>query len=181
MKRRVWLALVLTVVMVGAMFAMVACGGEKTSGGSVTDEGAVAGGTLTVYINEPVCIEPRNLEESEGVQVGQALFDGLAAYDAVTGELIPAAADSWEANEDVTVWTFHLNKDAKFHDGSPVTAQDFVYAWNRLSDPANESNVSWHLEAVKGWAEMQEGTATELGDQGGGRLHVRGHVGVRLR
>ncbi len=162
MKKRVWLALVLAVVMAGAMFAMVACGGEKTSGGSVTDEGAVAGGTLKVYINEPVCIEPVDLEESEGVQVGQALFDALAAYDAVTGELIPAAADSWETNEDATVWTFHLNKDAKFHDGTPVKAQDFVYAWNRLCDPANKSNVSWHLEAVKGWGAMQDGDATEL-------------------
>jgi len=115
-----------------------------------------------VYINEPVCIEPKDIEESEGVQVGQALFDGLACYDAVTGDLLPAAADTWEANEDATVWTFHLNKDAKFHDGTPVTAKDFVYAWTRLCDPATKSNVAWHLEPVKGYAEMQDGSATEL-------------------
>jgi oligopeptide transport system substrate-binding protein len=165
MKKHVWFALVLAIVVGGAVFA-VSCGGGGDSGsgggGSVGDKDAVAGGTLSVYINEPVCIDPKDLEESEGVQVGQALFDALACYDAVTGELLPAAADSWEANADATVWTFHLNKNAKFHDGSPVTAKDFVYAWTRLCDPATKSNVAWHLEAVKGYDEIQAGTATVL-------------------
>ncbi len=161
MKRCVWVALLVALALTGAVFGVVACGGGSGVG-IVGDEGAVPGGTLSVYINEPVSIEPLDLGESEGVKVGDALFDGLAAYDALTGELIPAAAESWEANEDATVWTFYLDPNAKFHDGSPVTAQDFVYAWNRLSDPANESSVSWHLEPVKGWQAMQEGTATEL-------------------
>lgn len=161
LHKRTWYSLVLTLVLVGVLVAAAACGGDEAA--APGEEGAVEGGTLKVYINEPVCIEPLDLEESEGVQVGQALFDALACYDPLTGDLMPAAAESWEANEDATVWTFHLKKDAKFHDGSSVKAQDFVYAWNRLSNPENKSNVSWHLEAVQGWAEMQEGTATELG------------------
>jgi peptide/nickel transport system substrate-binding protein/oligopeptide transport system substrate-binding protein len=160
MKKRIWLALTVAVVLIAAVLALSACGGGDE--GSAIDKDAVKGGTISVYINEPVCIEPKDLEESEGVQVGQALFDGLAAYDAVTGDLIPAAADSWEANADATVWTFHLNKDAKFHDGTKVTAKDFVYAWTRLCLPETASNVAWHLEPVVGYDEIQAGTTKEL-------------------
>ncbi|MRR12798.1 ABC transporter substrate-binding protein, partial [bacterium] len=80
----------------------------------------------------------------------------------MTSELKPAAAERWEANEDATVWTFYLVEGAKFHDGSDVTADDFKFAWERICDPANESEISYHLSAVKGYDEMQDGTATEL-------------------
>jgi peptide/nickel transport system substrate-binding protein/oligopeptide transport system substrate-binding protein len=75
---------------------------------------------------------------------------------------MPAAAVSWEPNEDATVWTFKLVEGAKFHDGSDVTAEDFKFAWERICNPENESEISYHLAAVKGYDEMQEGTATEL-------------------
>ncbi|HLA82547.1 MAG TPA: ABC transporter substrate-binding protein, partial [Thermoleophilia bacterium] len=67
----------------------------------------------------------------------------------------------WEANADATVWTFHL-RDAKFHNGAAVTAADFKYAWERICNPVNESEISYHLSPVKGFAAMQDGTATEL-------------------
>ncbi|MDO4543487.1 MAG: ABC transporter substrate-binding protein [Clostridia bacterium] len=47
----------------------------------------------------------------------------------------PRAADSWEMNEDSTVWTFHLNQDAKWHDGTPLTAHDWVFAAQTITDP----------------------------------------------
>jgi oligopeptide transport system substrate-binding protein len=43
-------------------------------------------------------------------------------------------AEKWE-NKDFKVWTFHLRKDAKWSDGTPVTAEDFVYSWQRLANP----------------------------------------------
>ncbi len=53
-------------------------------------------------------------------------------------------------------------QDAKFHNGRDVTAADFKYAWERICNPANESEISYHLSAVKGFDAMQDGTATEL-------------------
>ncbi|MCV5427335.1 ABC transporter substrate-binding protein, partial [Escherichia coli] len=47
-------------------------------------------------------------------------------------------AESWD-NKDFKVWTFHLRKDAKWSNGEPVTAQDFVYSWQRLVDPKTAS------------------------------------------
>ncbi|MBN1630078.1 MAG: ABC transporter substrate-binding protein, partial [Thermoleophilia bacterium] len=124
--------------------------------------GGVPGGTLRVSLIEPAFIDPVNMQDSEGTLVGSCLFDSLLAFDYVAGELLPAAAGSWEANDDGSVWTFHLVEDATFHDGSFVTAADFAYAWNRICDPANGSEISYHLSPVHGYDEMQDGTATEL-------------------
>jgi peptide/nickel transport system substrate-binding protein/oligopeptide transport system substrate-binding protein len=160
------LALLLALALAAAMLAAGGCAGtaeEEEPGGEeepVVDE--KAGGTFNFYISEPAFIDPVNLQESEGTQVGQAVFDSLVAFDSLTSEVKPAAAERWEANDDATVWTFYLVQGAKFHDGSDVTAADFKYAWERICTPANESEVSYHLAAVKGYDELQAGTATEL-------------------
>lgn len=60
--------------------------------------------------------------------------------------LVPGAAESYEVNEDETVYTFHLQPDGKFSDGTPVTAEDVVYSWQRVFDPELASPQSWQLE-----------------------------------
>lgn len=120
------------------------------------------GGTMSFFISEPAFIDPFNLQETEGTQVGQALFDSLVTFDPLTSEVKPAAAESWESNADATVWTFRLAPGAKFHNGREVTAQDFKYAWERIANPENQSEIGYHLSAVKGFDEMQTGAATEL-------------------
>lgn len=124
------------------------------------------GGVLKYFISEPAYIDPFNTQESEGTQVTQMLFDSLTTIDYKTSEVIPAAAASWEPNEDATVWTFKLVEGATFHDGTPVTAGDFKYAWERIVNPATNpedpSVISYHLSAVEGFAELEAGTATEL-------------------
>lgn len=80
---------------------------------------------------DPAAIDPRFLTDDEGRAVADALFDSLVALDAHLG-VVPAAARSWEVDADGTVFTFHLQPDATFHDGSPVTARDFVRSFNRI-------------------------------------------------
>ncbi|MHB8761167.1 MAG: peptide ABC transporter substrate-binding protein [Coriobacteriia bacterium] len=154
-------AIILVLALGAAMLAVGGCAtaedGEEEPASEIT-----MGGTFNFRINEPAFIDPVNLQESEGTQVGQVLFDSLVAFDPITSEVIPAAAERWEANEDATVWTFYLVEGAKFHDGSGVTAEDFKYAWERICTPANESEISYHLAAVQGYDEMQDESATEL-------------------
>ena len=123
----------------------------------------VSGGTLNVYINEPAFIDPVNLQESEGTKVGDALFDSLAKFDPITGE---AAAGRGRVLGRPTptppCGPSSCARTASSSDGTPVTAADFKYAWERICNPANESEVSYHLAPVKGYDEMQDGTATEL-------------------
>jgi len=125
-----------------------------------------AGGTFKYYVNEPAFIDPYNLQESEGTQVGSQMFDSLMNYDYRTEKLLPAAAVSWEVNDDATVYTFHLQPDALFHNGDPVTAADFKRGWERICDrniSDEPSEIDYHLAQVKGYKEMVEDqTATEL-------------------
>ncbi|GAB4275568.1 MAG: ABC transporter substrate-binding protein [Coriobacteriia bacterium] len=159
--RRV-LAVSLAVALAASLLGLTACAKTEEGGGEGGGEEVMKGGTFKFYINEPAFIDPYNGQESEGVQVIQAVFDSLVQFDPITGEIMPAAADSWEANDDASVWTFHLNEDATFHDGTPVTAADFKYAWERIANPETESEIAYHLAPVKGFDAMQAGEATEL-------------------
>ena len=65
-----------------------------------------------------------------------ALFEGLVGEDpALDDATPPGAAASWEHNEDMTQWVFRLQPEGKWSDGAPVTAHDFVFAYNRLLHP----------------------------------------------
>ena len=112
------------------------------------------GGIINVYINEPVSIDPYNLQESEGTQVGSQIFDSLTSYDFKEEELKPAAAVSWEANSNATVFTFHLQPKARFHNGEAVTSTSFKRGWERLvnpnTNPDSPSAVGYHLAMVDG-------------------------------
>jgi oligopeptide transport system substrate-binding protein len=61
----------------------------------------------------------------------RALFEGLTDYDPSTLAAVPAVATRWEASEGGSVWTFYLRRDARWSNGEPVTANDFVISWKR--------------------------------------------------
>jgi peptide/nickel transport system substrate-binding protein/oligopeptide transport system substrate-binding protein len=154
--------IILTVALVFALgVAMVygGCGESEEGGGGGIQEG----GTFYYCLNaEPVSLDPAQLQESEGIAVGKSLYDGLMDNDPETMELIPAMAESFETNEDATVFTFKLKEGVKFQNGRECTAEDFVYSWNRVCDPATASEVAYHLSPIKGFDEFQAGEATEL-------------------
>ena len=64
-----------------------------------------------------------------------ALYDGLVEYDPKTMEPIPAIAESWEVGRDGTEYLFHLRRNAKFSNGEPITANDFVFSFRRGFSP----------------------------------------------
>ena len=147
-----------------ALAALAACG--KNNNAASTNDGSVKaseGGTFKYYISDPVAIDHYNLQESEGTQVGHVLFDSLVEWDWDKGEVKAKAAESWEINDDNTVFTFHL-KDAKFHNGDPVTSESFKRGWQRLVDTTmtTPGEIGYHLAPVVGYDEMAAGEATEL-------------------
>ena len=147
-----------------ALAALAACG--KNNNAASTNDGTVKaseGGTFKYYISDPVAIDHYNLQESEGTQVGHVLFDSLVEWDWDKGEVKAKAAESWEINDDNTVFTFHL-KDAKFHNGDPVTSESFKRGWQRLVDTTmtTPGEIGYHLDPVVGYDEMAAGEATEI-------------------
>ncbi|WP_110686169.1 peptide ABC transporter substrate-binding protein [Salinicola aestuarinus] len=88
---------------------------------------------------------------SGGVWESQVLMDvyeGLVTQSPA-GELLPGMATEWEISDDGTTYTFHLRDDAKWSDGEPVTAEDFVFGWQHLLKPENASKYAYMLYPVK--------------------------------
>jgi ABC-type oligopeptide transport system substrate-binding subunit len=75
----------------------------------------------------------------------RAIFEGLTDYDPRTLAPIPAVAERWESSDDNRVWTFYLRDDARWSNGEPVTAQDFVRSWQRT---AKIGQLSPHTELL---------------------------------
>ena len=95
-----------------------------------------------------------------------ALFQGLANLDATTLQPIPGAAVSWEVSPDDVAYTFKLRPEGRWSNGDPVTAHDFVYAWQRMLSPALGSEYAYLLHALKNGKAFNEGTLTDFSQVG---------------
>jgi len=91
--------------------------------------------------DEPATLDPAKAVGLPEIQVIRDLFEGLVNQNE-KGEIIPGVATRWQTNDN-KIWTFTLRNDAKWSDGTPVTAGDFVYSWRRLVDPKNTSEFAW--------------------------------------
>ena len=106
--------------------------------------------------------DPAMVQGAEQETVLLHLYQNLMQRTFSDGESAAASgvAQSYNetANADGTVtYTFHLNEEATWSDGTAVTAQDFVYAWQRLADPATGSPNASLLKMVQGYAEVRSG------------------------
>ena len=82
----------------------------------------------------PRTLDPTLLTDQDGQSVVDDLFEGLTAIGP-NDDIVPGVARSWEASADGKTWIFHLRPTARWSNGDPVTAADFVYAWRREVDP----------------------------------------------
>nr|WP_321269187.1 ABC transporter substrate-binding protein [uncultured Tolumonas sp.] len=94
---------------------------------------------------EPASLDPEKTEGVPEANIQRDLFEGLVTTDA-TGKIRPGVAESWET-KDNKVFTFHLRKTAKWSNGDPVTANDFVYSFRRLADPKTASPYAYFLDS----------------------------------
>lgn len=93
---------------------------------------------------EPQSLDPHKIEGVPEANLARDQFEGLVNID-LNGEIRPGVAESWES-DDYRVWRFNLRKDAKWSNGDPVTAEDFVYSWKRLVDPNTASPYASYLQ-----------------------------------
>ena len=111
--------------------------------------------------SEPKSIDPQLASESAGSAVIYDNFEGLASA-AADGTIIPGVAEKWEVSADGKTYTFHLRDNAKWSDGSPVTAADFVYAWQRAVNPASGGEYAFILYPVKNAEAIATGAEKDL-------------------
>lgn len=117
---------------------------------AIVPEGTKLRAKQEIVINngaEPVSLDPHKVEGIPEAVITRQLFEGLVVRDQ-KGNIQPAIALSWESNDDFTQWTFKL-RQANWSNGEPITAEDFVYSWQRLSDPKTASPYASYLEKLK--------------------------------
>ena len=105
---------------------------------------------------EPRAIDPALVNDTTGMAIALNLFEGLLVAAPGDGPPRPGVADRVDVSADGRTYTFHLRDDARWSDGTPVTADDFVWSWRRLLDPATGSPGAedlWRLEYGKAWNE----------------------------
>jgi oligopeptide transport system substrate-binding protein len=135
---------------------------------------------LTVH--NPVAIrtlDPQRMSWNHDIRLGYALFEGLLSYEAQSFELRPGVAERWSFSDGYRRCVFHLRRDAKWSDGSPVTAEDFVYAWRMGLMPENAADYTDWLLHLKGGAAFFE-WATQSLDKIGEALQQDRRTGLAM-
>jgi ABC-type transport system substrate-binding protein len=132
--------------------------GEAAAGGEFTDLG-------TFLEDPPEHIDPALNVTLDAYQVVNALYDGLTDVDASdpsNPEIVPHVAESYEANDDATVWTFNIREGVTFSNGEEVLPSSFARAWERASDPDFAGDYSYLFGFIEGGQEKLDGEADTL-------------------
>jgi oligopeptide transport system substrate-binding protein len=113
---------------------------------------------------EPETLDPHKASTTNESNILRNLFEGLMVLDP-SGNAAPGAAESFSISEDGLTYTFRLRANAKWSNGEPVTAPDFVYSLRRIEDPKTRSQYAEVLYPIKNAQEVNTGKAalTELG------------------
>jgi oligopeptide transport system substrate-binding protein len=104
--------------------------------------------------------DPAKVNGNPEQNILNCLFERLTRWDAETLAPIPGVAESWEISDDLITYTFHLRSDAKWSDGSPMTADDFVYSWRRLLGPrtvAEYAYLGWYIKNARRYSQGGKG------------------------
>jgi oligopeptide transport system substrate-binding protein len=104
--------------------------------------------------SEPESLDPHVPTGQPEARVLMAFYDGLVEYHPKTMEPIPAIAESWEVSPDGSEYTFHLRRNAKFSNGDPITAKDFVYSLRRALDPelaAQNAYLAYYIKYAEAY------------------------------
>lgn len=158
MKKKV-LAAFLAAAMAVTMLAGCGVPGNKKESSSDSGEKVFRYSTRT----EPTTLDPTKGNCIPDNEIQHALTESLVRNTG--GEINPGVAESWEVSDDGLVYTFHLNKDAKWSDGVQIKAQDFVYSWQRLMNPATAAPYAFIGEYIKNGlaVEKKEMDPSQLG------------------
>lgn len=106
-------------------------------------------GTLFLNVGpEPQTIDPTLNSAIDGSIYIIHAFEGLATRDK-NGKITEGVAERWDIEDNGTKYIFYIKTNAKWSDGHPVTAKDFVYSWSRAVDPKTAANYSYQMEPLK--------------------------------
>lgn len=140
LSRRDFLRLMSALGLSAGAAALAACGGPAsptpTAAPAVSPTiGAAPSGTLRVATEIPVQLDPALASSDAEILILHSVYDYLVDLNA-RNEIVPRLAREWQVSDDGLTYTLRLAEEATFHDGSPLTAADVVWTFNRLRDPS---------------------------------------------
>lgn len=116
---------------------------------------------------EPKALDPHLVSSVGDSNILRALFEGLVTYHPENDSLNePGVAERWESNADFSEWRFYLRDDARWSNGDPVTAQDFVYSYQRILHPEMGSPYASMLYFLKNAEAFNRGDLKDFADVG---------------
>ena len=165
--RRFWLP----ILFMGVAFVALACGGDDDAGGttgSSNDDGndspaSPANADLRMAGGDPITLDPAIAGDAGSATYIVEIFGGLVTLDRDL-QIVPDLAESWEVSPDGLTYTFHIRPDAKFHDGKPVTANDFKYSLDRTArlGQSVSATAEAYLGDIVGAKDVTRGRADEI-------------------
>ena len=142
---------------------LAACGERERDVDIAAQEGILLLGNGS----EPKSIDPHLVTGVTENAIIQSMIEGLIAYHPDDDTVpYPGVAESWESNDDFTVWTFKLRDNAKWTNGDPVVASDFVYSWQRILSPALGAEYAEMLYVVENAVAFHQGEITDFSQVG---------------
>lgn len=155
------------------VYALVVLSSLLAGCGGVASEGfygkmAAPGDNVLRYItgSEPESLDPAVPTGQPEARLLMSLYDGLTEYDPRTMQPIPGIAESWEVGQENTEYVFKLRKNAKFSNGDPIKAQDFVYSFRRALDPELAAKNAYLAHYIK-YAEEYNSMRSFVRDKSG--------------
>jgi oligopeptide transport system substrate-binding protein len=115
---------------------------------------------------EPQGLDPHIVTGIPEFHIIMALLEGLVTEDPKTIEPKPGAAESWTISEDQKTYVFKIRANAKWSNGDPVTAHDFVYSWKRLITPGLASEYAYQLFYLKNAEKYYKGEINDFNEVG---------------
>jgi oligopeptide transport system substrate-binding protein len=150
------------VLQVVGMLLLAACSGGTTRHEQGNATGVLHFGNGT----EPQAIDPHITTGIPEYHVEQALFEGLVTKDPATLQPAPGVAERWEVSDDGLRYRFHLRANARWSDGTALTAEDFRWSWWRALQPALANEYAYMMFPLKNAEEYATGKISDFNQVG---------------
>lgn len=145
-----------------SLIAAILLGGGLLSACSAKNDSATdtKKNLITVDIGADIAtLDPQKSEDAPSHRVINDLFEGLTSYDQKV-HVIPGLASKWDISPDGRIYTFHLRPNIKFSDGSPITADDVVFTFQRLANPKTASPYNFLIDNLLNGRDVREGKSS---------------------
>lgn len=158
-KGLLWMLLIIGVVIFAGCSNTTKTGTSEGGKETAKEEDGNSANEQVLTVNartEPPSLDPPVIDNRIAGEIANQLFEGLVRLDK-DGNVIPGVAEKWEISEDSLVYTFYLNKNAKWSNGEPVTANDFFYSWERTLRPETAAPLVSNLFFIKNAVDYNSG------------------------